>query len=130
MQPCFLSVLLNAPYHPLFESIDPEAETFGNYTNENRHAIVRKKLDSCTSWYVALPAYEPELIKGIINMTHAHIYDQDGDIIYSGNGFLTCHFKKGGNKSVDLINGKKIKFQAGDNSTIIMNNSTGEILLK
>jgi hypothetical protein len=120
----------DAPCLPLFIVTDPQAEVIGIYVSNKKPAIVRKKLTNCTSWYVALPACEPDLMKGLLQSSGAHRFTTESDIVYSGNGLLSLHTKNGGMKKITLQNGKIIAFELNKNSTVILNNQTGEILLK
>ena len=118
-----------SPYSPLFEANDENAEALGIYTSNNKPAIVRKKLPECTSYYIGLPAYEPELMKGILQLSKAHKFTDEGDIVYSGNGLLSFHSRNGGLKKLILSNGIKVKLNLEKNSTVILDNQTGKILL-
>ena len=120
----------DSPYKPLFFVKDDKTETLGVYLKGNQPAIVRKKLPDCTSFYIALPAYEAGLMKGILKLTHAHLYSEDGDIVYSGSGLLSFHTKTGGARKLILKNGKSINLNPEENSTTILDNQTGEVLLK
>ncbi len=117
-------------YAPLFVVNDNQAETLGIYASDKKPAIAGKKLPDCTSYYIGLPAYEPELMKGILQLSKAHRFTDEGDIVYSGYGLLSFHTKNGGKKSVTLSNGKKVELNLEKNSTVILDNQTGEILLK
>jgi hypothetical protein len=70
------------------------------------------------------------LMKGILQLSQAHKYSNDGDIVYSGNGLLSFHTKNGGPKKVSLKNGKIIDLVLDKNSTVILDNQTGEVLMK
>jgi hypothetical protein len=120
----------DSPYTPLFAVNDKDAETLGIYLNDKKPAIVKKKLPFCTSYYIALPAYESGLMKGILQLSQAHKYTNEGDIVYSGNGLLSFHSKNGGLKRVSLRNGKIVDLNMDNNSTVILDNQTGEILMK
>ncbi len=120
----------SSPYTPLFEVNDNNAETLGIYTSDKKPAIARKQLPECTSYYIGLPAYEPELMKGILQLSKAHKFTNEGDIVYSGNGLLSFHSKNGGLKKVILSDGKTVELNLEKNSTVILDNQTGEILLK
>lgn len=120
----------DAPYLPLFEVNDRKAITLGVYVSNNKTAIAKKKLPLCTSWYVALPAYETGLMRGLLNGTSAHIFcSEDSVIVYSGGGLLSVHSKERGIKSITLSNGKLIKLNMEKNSTFILNNQTGEVIM-
>ena len=120
----------NSSYSPLFAVNDDKVETLGIYISDKKPAIARKKLHDCTSYYIGLPAYEPELIKGILQLSNAHKFTDEDDIVYSGNGLLSFHSKNGGLKKVALKGGKIVELNLEKNSTVIIDNQTGEILLK
>lgn len=119
----------DSPYRPLFSIDDSKAESFGIYVSNNMSAIAKKKLRFCNSWYVALPAYEPELIGGLLQGTRAHKFSDDSVIVYSGNGLLSVHTQEGGVKNIILSNGKSIRLHMDKNSTFILNNETGEVIV-
>ena len=119
----------DAPYLPLFGINDNKAITLGVYESNSKPAIAKKKLQFCTSWYVALPAYEPGLMKGLLKATKAHIFSSDSVIVYSGSGLLSVHAKVSGIKNIILRNGKPIALNMEKNSTFIINNETGEVIL-
>jgi hypothetical protein len=120
----------NSSYSPLFAVNDDKAETLGIYASDKKPAIARKKLPGCTSYYIGLPAYEPGLIKGILQLSQAHKFTDEGDIVYSGNGLLSFHSKNGGLKKLALKGGKIVELNLEKNSTVIVDNQTGELLLR
>jgi len=117
-------------YSPLFSVNDDKAEILGIYASGKKPAIVKKQLPDCTSFYIALPAYEPELMKGIMQLSKTHKFTEENDIVYSGNGLLSFHTKNGGLKKVALKNGKIVEVNLEMNSTVILDNQTGDILMK
>lgn len=119
----------DSPYRPLFEVDDDDAVSLGVYNSSNRPAIARKKLPSSTSWYVGLPAYEPELMETLLHQTNAHIFSTDEVIVYSGSGLLSVHTKNSGIKNITLSNGTSVQLDMDENSTFILNNETGEVIL-
>ncbi|MCO5236553.1 MAG: hypothetical protein M9933_09820 [Chitinophagaceae bacterium] len=126
-----LSVRINKdfPWHPLFYVNDKDALSLGVYASDNKTAIAKKELGDCTSWYVALPSYDPALMRGLLERSRAHIFNRDGVIVYSGSGLLSAHTKNRGVKEITLRNGKVVVLNMDDNSTFILNNITGEVLL-
>lgn len=57
-------------------------------------------------------------------------YNEQGDVIYSGNGILTVHTKEYGNRRITLRNGKQVVLTLAPRSTVLLDNQTGEILLQ
>jgi len=116
---------------PLFTINDAQAIILGKYSKSGKPAIAIKKNPTFTSLYVAMPAYEPQLMGEVLNLTGAHQYSKSNDIFYAGNGILMMHTKNGGKKSITLKNGKTIVCSLPDEaSTLIIDSETGEILLK
>lgn len=119
----------DSPYQPLFEVDDAAAVSLGIYESSNRPAIAKKELSASTAWYVGLPAYEPELMKQLLQDTKAHIFSTDDVVVYSGSGLMSVHTKHGGIKNITLKNGKLVQLNMDENSTFILDNETGEVIL-
>ena len=66
----------------------------------------------------------------IFKSAGVHRYNDEGDIIYSGNGVLTIHTKGGGSRTITLKNGKSVKLMLQASSTVILDSLTGEILMQ
>ena len=63
------------------------------------------------------------------NARGAHIYAADGDTLHSGGGILLVHTASGGNRRITLRNGVAVDLALAPCSTVILNSSTGEVLL-
>jgi hypothetical protein len=123
--------MTSSPISPLFAVEDKGCKSFGVYDGTNKTAIGKKKLNDFTSWYIALPSYNPEFLTEIIKRTSAHVYsDHLGDIIYCGNGILGVHSKEKGKRNITLKNGNVVEIEIKEaGGTIILDSNTGEIFL-
>ena len=70
------------------------------------------------------------LWKYIFKQSGAHIYDDAQDVLYCGNGVLTIHTAKGGQRTIHLKNGKNIQVDLLPHSTTVLNAITGEVVLE
>ena len=79
---------------------------------------------------MVLPSTEPAVWRNIFRKAGANIYDEDGDIFYTGHNILSVHTVAGGEKNIHLKNGKSIHLRLSPISTTLMNPETGEVILK
>jgi len=68
-------------------------------------------------------------MKQLLQDTKAHIFSTDDVIVYSGSGLMSVHTKHGGIKNITLKNGKLVQLNMDENSTFILDNETGEVIL-
>jgi len=122
--------LNNALVSPYFVLNDPKATPMGRLKSDSAVAFAKKQLKTSTSWFMTLPIDNPAVWRHIFKSAGAHLYNEEGDIFYSGNGVLTIHTKKGGLKAVTLKNGTSVKLTLEANSTAILDSRTGEILMQ
>jgi hypothetical protein len=119
----------NRSVNPFFTVTDKHAETLGLLEGTTKVAFARKTLPDFTSWFIALPPDDIDLWRNILRRTGAHIYVDNGDVIYSGNGILTLHTDHGGEREVKLRNGIVKKIYLKPYSTTLLDSNSGEILL-
>ncbi|MEP6735439.1 MAG: beta-galactosidase [Chryseolinea sp.] len=120
----------NAHIAPLFIVQDTDAESWGVVTGTSNIGMAKKKLKESTSWFIALPPDNPVLWRRIFTDAGANIYNNSGDIFYSGNGILTVHTKNGGARKIKLANGKSISIDLPANSTTLLDSENGAVILK
>ena len=123
-----LSYKLNYVVSPLFSVLDKNAISLATLQNNSAVLFAKKVLPVYTSWFMSLPVGNPDIWRYIFSQAGAHIYTDKKDIVYSGGGILTIHTAAGGEREINLKNGKKIKFQLAPNSTILLDSDNGEIL--
>jgi hypothetical protein len=115
---------------PLFAVTDPAAEALGHYAGTDDVAVARKELDDHTAWYVTLPSKDPALLRSILHRTGAHVYSDQGDVIYAGSGLVMVHTAVGGPREVTLLNGTRIAFELPPGpATVFLDAETGALLL-
>ncbi|MCU0355888.1 MAG: hypothetical protein MUD08_19500, partial [Cytophagales bacterium] len=83
-----------------------------------------------TAWFISLPPDSPVLWRYIFKKTGAHLYNDSGDIFYSGSRVLTVHTKEGGPRTVQLKNGKTISLTLPPFSTTLLNTENGEVMMR
>jgi len=111
--------------NPLFVSTDPSAKVFGQVKGSGLAGFVMKSFKNHTSWFISLPPADAELWRYIFKTAGAHIYNESGDIFYSGGGLFSIHTSKGGNRNIKLKNGKLISIVLPVNSTTILDSEDG-----
>lgn len=116
---------------PLFFVSDDKVKSYGRFSSTDKVAIAKKSLKDHTSWYVALPSYDSQLLKELIAESGAHIYTSSSDIVYAGDGLLGIHSKEGGERNIKLKSGKKITLTLPVGScTTILDSETGQVLFQ
>lgn len=120
----------NNAINPLFIANDDKAIVLGKINGSSNAGFVKKQLTNHTSWFASIPMADVALWKYIFKQSGAHIYDDAGDVLYSGNGVLTIHTGKGGQRTIHLKNGKNILLNLPQNSTVVLNALTGEIIFE
>ncbi len=117
------------PITPLFAVTDPDAEILGRFAKTGEPAVARKLFSNFTSWFVTLPAKGIEPLREILRRSGAHVYSEQGDIVYAGGGILAVHTKTGGRHAVVLRNGNSLSFDLPEGgATLVLDSSTGELL--
>jgi len=118
------------PFRPLFAIDDSQTTVFGFIKGTSYGALGVKKLNGWTSWYCSVPLVGPSLMRYIFKCAGAHIYNENGDVVYSGSGILSVHTLQGGTRRLKLKNGKDFVVQLPPRSTTYFDSDTGELLLK
>lgn len=90
----------------------------------------RKNFKDFTSVYSTLPIHEPGFFRELFRKAGCHIYNNADDFTYVNSGLLMIHTKEGGERAINLKNGKIIKLSMPPYSTWLLDAETGEIYLK
>jgi hypothetical protein len=118
----------NSYVRPSFVVRDKTATSLGKYTGSANIEIARKVLKEWTSWYLGLPPENPAFWRRIFSEAGAHIYNESGDIFYSGGDILSIHTKSGGKRDVNLKNGTVLKLDQKANSTTLIDLTTNKVI--
>jgi hypothetical protein len=118
------------PLYPLLAVNDPQAKIYGNFSDTPYGAFARKDLKDHTAWFISLPPTSEKLLQYIFKTGGAHIYNENGDIFYAGNGVICLHTKTGGKHFITLKNGLKVELDIPDaGGTVVLDNKTGKNIL-
>jgi hypothetical protein len=120
----------NKAVNPLLVVQDNRATTLGVIAGTDYTAFARKAQKQYTSWYLSLPPAEPDLWRSVFRAAGAHIYNNSGDVFYTGSGLLVVHTATGGNRMIRLKNGQEVNVDLQANSTTVLEAQTGKILLQ
>jgi hypothetical protein len=118
----------NNAVDPMFTIDDKASTSLGKIKDTILVAFARKTFPDHTNWYSVLPSSNPVVWRTIFRQAGAHIYNESGDILYSGAGILSVHTAKGGQRSIQLKNGQRIDRNLPPNCTILLDSATGEII--
>ncbi len=122
--------LKNAMTSPLFAVMDENSRSFGKIKNSNYSGLASKTLKESTSWFMSLPFDNNKVWRHIFKQANVHTYTDSETIIYGGSGLLSVHTKNGGPISFTLKNGKQVTYNLPPNTTWLLNNESGEVVLK
>lgn len=117
------------PVRPLFAVDDCAAEPLGWYEGTGIVAAARRCSTGASDWYFALPPYRPGLLRAICRAAGAHVYTDDGDVLYAGRGMLCLHTHRGGPRTVRLKGGPSIVVDLPPRSTTLLDAASGKTLL-
>jgi hypothetical protein len=118
----------NNSIQPLFAVDDKDAVSYGTIEGTNKSGFARKRMNDYTSWFVSIAPADVSVWRYILQQSGAHLYDTAGDVLYAGNGVLTIHTARGGNRKIELKNGKRISIDLKPNSTTVLNENTGAVI--
>jgi hypothetical protein len=120
----------NSSLNPVFTVQDANAKRLAVLTGTDQVGLALKKHREHTAWFISLPPDSPVLWRYIFKKTGAHLYNDSGDIFYSGSRVLTVHTKEGGPRTVQLKNGKTISLTLPPFSTTLLNTENGEVMMR
>ena len=120
--------VFNKKIDPLFIADDDKAIVLGKLDSIGGAAMVKKEQPGFTSWYISIPPADIDLWRYVFIESGVHIYETGGDVLYAGNGILSIHTLKGGERKIILKNGKEINIVLAPDSTTVLNSESGEIV--
>lgn len=114
---------------PLFAAADAGATVLGKLQGSEHAGLVRKRLAGHTAWFSSVPLRDPNLLRYLLREAGVHIYDEQGDVIYAGNGLLIVHSAEGGPRTLVLRDGQRIETTLPAACTWVFDSATGERLI-
>jgi hypothetical protein len=118
------------PLQPMVTITDPNIEVLAILKNSSQTIVGRKNLNGFSSVFSTLPLHETDFFREIFRKAGCHIYNEANDFTYSNSGLLMIHTKNGGDRTINLKNGKTMQFNIPSYSTWLVDSETGEIYLK
>lgn len=85
---------------PIFYPTDKEMEVLARYTGNNLPAVAMKKCDGYTSIYYGAKVLQADFVREIAKYAGVHIYSENDDVLYVGNGLLTVHASYSGKRII------------------------------
>jgi hypothetical protein len=119
----------NRAIEPLFAAQDSGATVLGKLEGSEYPGLVRKPLAGHTAWFTSVPLRDPNLLRYLLREAGAHIYNDQGDVLYAGSGLVIMHSAAGGPRTLALRNGQRIETTLPAASTWVFDSETGEKLL-
>jgi hypothetical protein len=120
----------NNVVNPLFIVTDKKSILLGTLKDTSAVAFARKTFSDHTSWFISLPPANASLWRYIFQQAGAHIYNNSGDVFYSGGGILTVHTASGGEREILLRSGKRINLRLPKNSTTLIDPGIAEVVMQ
>lgn len=112
---------------PLPIVTDEKARTLGRIGGSTGFA--RKEMRGWTSWFLSIPVNDVAVWRYLLKESGAHLYAEEGDIMYAGNGMLVVHTARGGARRIKLVDDRTIDMILPANSTTVLDARTGEKLM-
>ncbi|MGO8814158.1 MAG: hypothetical protein ACLQVG_05735 [Terriglobia bacterium] len=114
---------------PLFAVEDDAAIAVGKLQGSEHVGLARKKLGGHTAWFSSVPLRDANLLRYLLGEAGAHIYNDQGDILYAGSGMVILHSVRGGPRALTLRNGRRIETQLPPACTWVFDSESGEKLM-
>jgi hypothetical protein len=123
--------IFRSTFSPAFSVIQTEGvHSLGILQPGGGVGFARRATKDFTSWFIAIPPNDAAFWRYIFKASGAHIFSEHGDVIYEGLGLLTLHCKQSGERKITLRNGQTLNVQVNDNSTLVINASNGQVMLR
>ena len=78
---------------------------------------------------MSAPTNSIRLYKEIFNRAGVHTYSDKDDVVVAGNGMVMIVAVTKGERTVRLKNGKSVKVNIPEKTTVVLNDESGEIIL-
>jgi hypothetical protein len=115
---------------PLAAIEDPSAELLGMLDSLGHPVIARKKFDTHTAVFAALPLHGSDVFRALFRAAGCHVYNAQNDFTYVHGNLLLLHTASGGERTLHLKNGREIRLALPGPATWLLDAETGEAVLK
>ncbi|QHV96005.1 hypothetical protein [Spirosoma endbachense] len=115
---------------PLLIVNDKTTQTLAELDDTGQAIIARKQGEEYTSVFCALPLNGTDGFREVFRQAGCHIYNEQNDFTYANSGLLLLHTKEGGLRTIRLKNGKSVSFSLKQGTNLLLNVTTGEVVLR
>jgi hypothetical protein len=115
---------------PLLVVNDKTTQTLAELNDTGQAVIARKQGEEYTSVFCALPLNGTDGFREVFRQAGCHIYNEQNDFTYANSGLLLLHTKEGGLRTIRLKNGKSVSFSLKQGTNLLLNVTTGEVVLR
>lgn len=123
---------LSGPLKPLATVRDTaNVAVIGRLKGDTSSAVIigRQQFEHYTSLIATVPLQSSELFRSLLQTAGCHIYTQSNDFTFANGSFLLLHTATGGERTIVLKNGKIIKLELERAETLLLDSTTGQILV-
>lgn len=126
---------LNYDMYPVYERLYKKPSDYPNIDlfvdkGSERPSLVKSKNDDYTLWFSPVPFTSREIFTHVFKEAGVHIFCDSGDSVNAGSDLLTIHTEKGGPRTINLPNGNVIETTMSSAETLLIDYTTGKILLR
>ena len=122
----------NSRLGPVFHVEDPEARVLGQVVYSQgrcKPGFVIKEFAEWTSIYVAAPNIPANVLRGIARFAGAHIYSDEGDVLYAAPQLLSAHTVSGGERVFSLPAKVEVVYDLFEGKRVAANTDRFEVTL-
>lgn len=119
-----------APVKPMVILSENAGEVLARLKDSGKVIAASRNFKNYTSVFSTLPIHEISYFRDIFRKAGCHIYSEADDFTYSNSGLLMIHTKDGGERKIQLKNGKSLNLNIPPYSTCLLDAESGEIYLK
>lgn len=94
---------------PFFYPVAGYDEVIGRRAGDGKPMLVRKVIGGATHYFATQLALPNELIRAIAARAGVHLYHDGGDPLWAGNDVVFLHARTGGDKSISLPPGTRMR---------------------
>lgn len=114
---------------PIRTIIDPDVEVLGRFSNDGAVCCARKRFSTHQVVYCATPLLGTSAYREIFREAGCHLYQERDEPIWANDRLVMLHTAAGGDRRLALRNGLEVRVHLPGPSTVVLDASTGEVLL-
>lgn len=88
--------------YPLICIDDPDATVLATFADRSHPALVIKETEGFTSVFCGAKYLQAEIVREIARFAGCHIYEEEGNVLYASENYLTVHASRTGSLTLRL----------------------------